>query len=251
MADRPQRRRWRAAAVVAATALSLLGGVALAGKLVSDRLVAADPDALAANAASVRFGRAHGALLFREHCAACHGADGRGDPAAGAANLADRDWLYGSGRTSEIEGVIAHGIRAEAPKTWKLADMPAFGRARPSAADPTLQPLAAGEVSDLIDYLQAVEGRGPGAPAAERGRVVYTARGCHDCHGADGQGDPGIGAPNLADDVWLYGHGGREDIRRSLLDGRRGRCPAWADRLSPGEIRQVALYVHSLSETAR
>jgi cytochrome c oxidase cbb3-type subunit 3 len=250
MEDHPSRRRWRAA-VLAAVALSLLGGLALAGKLASDRLMIADPDALAPDAATVRLARARGAIMFREHCAACHGADGRKEPARGAADLADRDWLYGSGKTSEIEGVIAHGIRAEAPKTWKLADMPAFGRARPSAADPTLQPLAAGEVSDLIDYLQALENRRRDTPGAERGRAVYTARGCHDCHGGDAKGDPGIGAPNLADDIWLYGQGSREEIRRSLLDGRRGRCPAWAGRLSPGEIRELALYVHSLSESAK
>jgi len=247
----PPGGRWRAAVILAAAALSLLGGVALAARLVGDRLVVADPDALDPRAASVRLGRAHGALLFREHCAGCHGDDGRGDATNGAASLADHDWLYGSGKTSEIEGVIAHGIRADAPKTWKLADMPAFGRPRPSAADPSLQPLAAGEVSDLIDYLLTVEGRGENPQAAERGRAVYAARGCQDCHGGDARGDPGIGAPNLTDEIWLYGHGGREGIRRSLLDGRRGRCPAWAGRLSAADIRQLALYVHSLPETAR
>lgn len=246
-----QVRRWRAAAMLAAAAMALAGGVALAGRLAGDRLAAADPDALDPHAAPVRLARAQGAVLFHEHCAACHGDNGRGDASTGAANLADGDWLYGSGKTSEIENVVAHGIRADAPKTWKLADMPAFGHPRPSAADPSLQPLAAGEVSDLIDYLLAVEGRGHDAQAAGRGRAVYLSRGCNDCHGGDAKGDPGIGAPNLTDDVWLYGHGGREEIRRSLLDGRRGHCPAWAGRLSPGEIRQVALYVRSLSETAR
>lgn len=251
MGARPGRRRWRSAAVFAAVAVSLAGGVAVAERLVSDRLVVADPDALDPRAASVRLGRAQGALVFREHCAACHGASGRGDPTSGAANLTDHDWLYGSGKTSEIEGIVEHGIRAEAPKTWKLAEMPAFGHARPSATDPALQPIAAGEVADLTDYLLAVAGREHDAEASTRGQAIYAARGCHDCHGVDARGDPGIGAPNLADDIWLYGHGDRQEIRRSLLDGRRGRCPAWIDRLSPGAIRQVALYVHSLSEPAR
>ncbi|MBN9429174.1 MAG: cytochrome-c oxidase, cbb3-type subunit III [Burkholderiales bacterium] len=38
-------------------------------------------------------------------CAACHGNDGKGNPAVGAPNLTDRIWLYGGGMASIIESI--------------------------------------------------------------------------------------------------------------------------------------------------
>lgn len=231
-----------AAAVVA-------GLASFAAKAADDRLVVADPDAAAPPGALGLFAQVRGRTLFEQHCAACHGDGGRGDPAAGAPNLTDHDWLYGSGKASEIEGVIAHGIRAFAPKTWRLADMPAYGRAHPSATDPALPPLSPGEVSDVTEHILALGKRPHDPAAAERGRTIYLGRGgCFDCHGAEGRGDPGIGAPDLADNFWLFGHGGRDEIARSIREGRRGRCPAWAGRLPPAQIREIAIYVRGLSD---
>jgi cytochrome c oxidase cbb3-type subunit III len=51
---------------------------------------------------------ARGAQLFATNCAACHGADGRGDPAQGAPNLTDREWLYG-GTAADISSQIHNG----------------------------------------------------------------------------------------------------------------------------------------------
>ena len=47
---------------------------------------------------SVRPGsdRAAGKKIFAENCAACHGADGKGNQELGAPNLTDKIWLYGS-----------------------------------------------------------------------------------------------------------------------------------------------------------
>jgi len=38
-------------------------------------------------------------------CAACHGMDGKGNPAMGAPNLTDGVWLYGSSEATIIEGI--------------------------------------------------------------------------------------------------------------------------------------------------
>ena len=46
---------------------------------------------------------AAGKTRFDALCAACHGVDGRGNPALGAPNLFDGAWLYGS----NIESVVA------------------------------------------------------------------------------------------------------------------------------------------------
>lgn len=57
-----------------------------------------------ADAAAV--GRA--APIYAQQCAVCHGPQGKGDPAQGAPNLTDADWLYGASR-EDIHGQIWNG----------------------------------------------------------------------------------------------------------------------------------------------
>jgi len=46
-----------------------------------------------------------GKPIFAQNCAACHGMDGKGNPAMGAPNLTDGVWLYGSSEATIIEGI--------------------------------------------------------------------------------------------------------------------------------------------------
>jgi len=55
-----------------------------------------------------------GAQLFAENCAACHGEDGRGDPAVGAPDLMDDSWLTGSDRASLIR-TVSQGRQGHMP----------------------------------------------------------------------------------------------------------------------------------------
>jgi cytochrome c oxidase cbb3-type subunit 3 len=48
---------------------------------------------------------AKGEETFKTTCAACHGADGKGNQALGAPNLTDRIWLHGAGEPAIIETV--------------------------------------------------------------------------------------------------------------------------------------------------
>lgn len=48
-----------------------------------------------------------GEKVYQTYCAACHGPEGKGNPALGAPNLTNGVWLYG-GKTTQI----AHSIRA-------------------------------------------------------------------------------------------------------------------------------------------
>lgn len=48
---------------------------------------------------------ARGRQAFEATCAACHGADGKGNQALGAPNLTDRIWLYGGSEADIIETI--------------------------------------------------------------------------------------------------------------------------------------------------
>ena len=234
------------------------GGFALAVGLlvlfISSRqeasLLRADPDAAIEDPGVRRSAIAAGRRVFRSNCASCHGQEGRGGN--GAPNLSDADWVYGSGRVGEIEQTIAYGVRSQNPKGWNLAMMPAYGSVKPSAAY-AIDPLKPGDIRDVVAFLDRLRGDSAfDVASAQRGAVIYAGRGgCYDCHGGDARGDPAIGAPNLVDHVWLYGDGGDESTFRSIAGGRRGVMPAFVGRLSTLKLRQVALYVRSLSQTSK
>jgi cytochrome c oxidase cbb3-type subunit 3 len=208
-------------------------------------LVRAPPEAILASPRLRDTAIAIGRPVYRAHCADCHGPDGRGATADGVPDLRDRDWLYGEGRVAEIETVVRYGIRSHHSKGWNLASMPAYASAHPYAAEP-IPPLAPQETDDVVQLLLNYEGRSAQPAAVTRGRAVYQKAGCWDCHGAEGYGDPAVGAPNLRDAITLYGSS-QAALARSVEQGRHGASPAFAGRLEPIQIRAVAVYVATLS----
>jgi cytochrome c oxidase cbb3-type subunit 3 len=51
--------------------------------------------------------RSHfGKTTFQQVCAACHGADGKGNQQIGAPNLTDQVWLHGSSRTAIVQQIL-------------------------------------------------------------------------------------------------------------------------------------------------
>jgi cytochrome c oxidase cbb3-type subunit 3 len=68
---------------------------------------------------------------------------------------------------------------------------------------------------------------------------------CATCHGSDARGARGF--PNLRDNDWLYG-GDPDVIQQTILDGRSGVMPAWADALGgDAGVADVTEFVFSLS----
>ncbi|HEX4894742.1 MAG TPA: cytochrome-c oxidase, cbb3-type subunit III [Solimonas sp.] len=59
-------------------------------------------------------GRTEGLALFAQHCAACHGAEGRGSPALGAPNLRDAVWLHG-GSAEQVLATLRQGRSSQMP----------------------------------------------------------------------------------------------------------------------------------------
>lgn len=239
--------------------LALVLGAALIGSgialtnLVKDRaltalLLRADPDRIAEDKNLLTLALNEGPAVFANHCASCHGADGKGDRQRAAPDLTDSDWLYGTGTPGEIEKIVAHGIRAHNSRTWNLAEMPAYGRPRPSRTSSEIKPLTPAELRDVTEFVWSLDGRASDPAARARGMAIFQGKsGCNDCHGSDARGDAAIGAPNLTDTIWLYSDGSRDAIARTIAWGLEGVCPGRSGKLSAAAMRQVSVYVHALS----
>jgi cytochrome c oxidase cbb3-type subunit 3 len=208
-------------------------------------------DRIPDNPELMKFALSRGASAYAEHCSSCHGAQLQGNRDNAVPNLADNDWLYGTGRVSEIERVVLYGIRSGNSKGWDLAHMPAFATAHPYNLY-AIAPLRPDEIHDVTTYILSFQHPQTDAAAVERGNRVFrdpTKGNCVDCHGPDGKGDSAIGAPDLTDAVWLRGDGSRQSIEDSVSHGLAGHCPAWITQLSPVTIRSVAVYVYAHGRT--
>jgi cytochrome c oxidase cbb3-type subunit 3 len=173
-----------------------------------------------------------GQSAFKVNCVQCHGSGAEGG--VGYANLNDDDWLWG-GTLEEIYATIQHGIRYEQDPDTRWSEMLAFGR------DGILDNQ---QISDVTQYVLSLSGQDHDAAAAAEGQQIF-ADNCVACHGEDGGGDQALGAPALNDAVWLYG-GTPEMIAAQIANPRHGVMPAWAGRLDPVTIKELALYVHAL-----
>jgi cytochrome c oxidase cbb3-type subunit 3 len=70
---------------------------------------------------------------------------------------------------------------------------------------------------------------------------------CAQCHGSDARGSKGF--PNLTDRDWLHG-GSPEKINETLVKGRNGIMPPMGAAVgSPEDVRNLAHYVLSLSNS--
>lgn len=236
------KRLGLALALTFGAALAVSGGLAFHDHQLETRLMAASPDAAAADSALVSFAEKRGAAAFTKTCAECHGADLRGDRDRGAPNLTDTDWLFGEGRVADIERTILYGVRSSNRRSHHVPGMPAYGRTGR---------LSMAEIEDVMIYVYAVAGLPGDGDAIQRGELIYDGKGgCSVCHGEDGQGDPSSGAPRLSDKIWLYGSGDPQTLRMSIYDGRQGVCPGYAGKLPPATIRALALYIYSRSHPA-
>lgn len=162
--------------------------------------------------------------LFRQNCAMCHGSDGRG--AKGFPNLADDDWQWG-GSHEQIMSTLKNGRVAVMP-SWEA-------------------PLGEDGVKEVVAYVRQLSGQEADAQLASAGQARFQMF-CVACHGMDGTGNQVLGAPNLTDDIWLYG-GDAEAIEYALRNGRNGQMPAFGESLSEERRKLLAAYVQSLSDS--
>lgn len=172
------------------------------------------------------FALAGGKAMFKENCAACHGSGAEGRP--GYPNLNDDDWLWG-GTLEDIYRTIKTGARSTHADT-RTSQMPAFG-----------EMLNAQEIDHIAGYVLSLSSK---TPASSEGESLFK-QNCAACHGDTGRGLRAVGAPNLADAIWLYG-GDKANIISQIQKPRHGVMPTWEGRLPDETIKQLAIYVHSL-----
>jgi len=177
-----------------------------------------DPAALTADAEAQEIG----GRLFAHNCAMCHGSDGRG--AATFPNLADNDWLYG-GAFDQVLTSISKG---------RVGTMPPWGPV-----------LGEDGVTEVVAYVQQLAGQEADTQLAAAGKTRYATI-CIACHGIDGTGNQALGAPNLTNNIWLYG-GDPSVIAESIAIGRAGNMPAHENLLNEDKRRLLAAYVTGLS----
>jgi cytochrome c oxidase cbb3-type subunit 3 len=133
--------------------------------------------------------------LFADNCAACHGAAAQGGP--GYPNLTSGAWLWG-GTPEAIMETLRVGVNSPHEDT-RTSQMMAFGRDGILTRD---------QVLNVVAFVQSLSNpslaTGPEATQVEAGREVF-AKNCAACHGPTGTGNTELGAPNLADNFWIYG----------------------------------------------
>ncbi|AMG89458.1 cytochrome-c oxidase, cbb3-type subunit III [Bordetella parapertussis] len=190
-------------------------------KPVYERFGGMTPEQLVADAPAREIGQ----RLFLNTCAQCHGSDAKGSTSF--PNLTDGDWLYG-GTPEIIAETIAKGRHGVMPP-WK------------GVIDPRM-------AGDIAHYVRSLSGLAVDPVRVFRGKREF-ANYCVACHGVDAKGNQALGAPNLTDDVWLYGSS-EASIVRTILDGRDNRMPAHEEVLTPEQIKLLSAWVWGLSNQA-
>jgi cytochrome c oxidase cbb3-type subunit 3 len=175
------------------------------------KLLAADPQS-----------HAMGERLFLTYCSQCHGSDARGNK--GYPNLTDSDWLYG-GEPETIKTTLLKG---------RNGIMPAMGAALGGEK----------EIDQVAHYVASLSNASADPIKVALGKEKFAA--CATCHGADGKGNPALGAPNLTDKTWLYG-GSIATISETIRGGRNNVMPAFGEFLGDAKVHLLAAYVWSMS----
>jgi mono/diheme cytochrome c family protein len=213
--------------------------------------------------------RANGKVLYDKFCSQCHGVDGDGRGIAlPFVRPQPRDFTSGKYK-------IRQTPNGQLPLHQDLVNL--IRKGMPYTTMPAWPRFSDAEVDDIVYYLktfneqfadpEAIPQAFPigSAPAAtpdslKRGREIYEAQGCKQCHGDLGRGD-GPSAPTLTDSFGFYlpsadltkrwtfrGGASTKDIYRTFSTGLNGTpMPSYAEAVSDEDRWNLANYVASLS----
>lgn len=190
--------------------------------------------------ASSRWTAKHGAVLYGQQCAGCHGSGGRGNGLATSfylrapRDLTNRDWMA-SRSDEQLRGVIRYGVAG--------SPMPGF-----------VDVLREEEVAALVSFLRELSGTLPGKNPVGGISVSLYARNCAACHGVEGNGDA-PGANQLAPRPRDFRHPScmsaqtDDQLATAIRDGRPGtNMPPFRALLPAGDIAALVRYVRGFAQ---
>jgi mono/diheme cytochrome c family protein len=211
-----------------------------------------------------------GERVYAEHCAVCHGPDGRGNgPAAPSLHPQPRDF---SGGVFKLKSTP----QAQPPT---LADVRhTIQRGMPGSSMPGWHDiLSDAEIDAVADYVRSFGphrtwAEAPAQPSAlpellasaspTTGKQLYADLGCPACHGPGGRGDGGSakelkdiwGQPDPPRDLtapWTFrGGDGAEEIYLRIANGLNGTpMPGYAEDAEAPQIAAVVAYIRSIART--
>ncbi|AGA31907.1 Cytochrome c oxidase subunit CcoP [Thioalkalivibrio nitratireducens DSM 14787] len=199
-----------------------------------ERVGEMDYDTILADVDAMSFVNAYAKGSFGTWCAACHQTGGAGVIGL-YPNLRNDQWKWG-GTVAEIEETLVNG---------RLGYMPGYR-----------ETLNSEQLEQVASYVLSLNNYDMDGDPVAAGAEIFTGHlgGCFQCHGMDAQGLTSQGAPNLSNNLWALVDvpGAADDEERVarvaefVRDGIQREMPAFADRLSPTEIRVLTAYVHSL-----
>lgn len=175
--------------------------------------------------------RETGRALFGDNCSVCHGREAKGG--RGFPNLTSASFLWGNSPEAIAE-TIKVGINSANPNS-RVSQMPAFGR------DHVLERP---DIENVVAYVMSLGGGKASVGNVDAGKTVFAAN-CAVCHGPEGKGKTDVGAPSLTDRIWIHG-GDEASIYNDVWGGLQGQMPSWEGRLSPIDIKILALYIADL-----
>ena len=174
-----------------------------------------------------------GRNAFVQHCSVCHVDDATGKP--GVPDFTTGIFMWG-GSLSDMEVTIRYGIRS-GHEHQRYSEMPAY-------TDQDF--LSTERINDLVEYVLSIAYQEADGDAAQRAAGDFEDI-CSECHTYAGTGrQEYYGAPDLTDFVWQYGNR-REDIYKSIAEGRHGISPAFDGILDNQSIKALAIYVYDIS----
>ena len=174
-----------------------------------------------------------GRQLWRDNCAGCHGAEGRGDGIAASwlqpppVNLAEHQY-----RLDLLADILWNGVYNTAMPAWRDRD-----------------PAQLAELAAVVQSFSAVNDTAASRQQLAEGETVFQAH-CAECHGDNGDGR-GFAADNLpvpiAPTDFTRERLNVEESVRILQNGVPGTSMApWGDRLDDDEMLAVSHYLRSL-----
>jgi mono/diheme cytochrome c family protein len=211
-----------------------------------------------------------GERVYAQHCAICHGPDGRGNGPA-APSLHPRPRTFSGGvfklkSTPEAQPPTAADVRATIERGMPGSSMPAWRDV-----------LAYAELDAVADYIRgfgplAAWAPAPGRPpvsaetlagaSAAAGKQLYAELGCPACHGPGGRGDGG--SAKALKDVWgqadpprdlsapwtFRGGSEPEALYARIAYGMSGTpMPGYAEVAEAPQIAALVAYIGSIART--